>query len=80
MATTEDVVYIKQLILKEDIKWGTSTTTQVRSGILVTGHEVNTSFIPVLLSGHGEFTDMSLSVLLDMLITATGISPVSPQA
>ena len=71
-------VYIKQLLLAEDIKWGTERESQVRSGITVTGERVSTKVIPVY-SNHAGFTNMQLSALLDRLITATGITPESPE-
>ena len=75
----EETVYIKQLLLSEDIKWGTERESQVRSGITVTGEQVSTAVIPVF-SNHSGFTNMQLTDLLDKLIQATGITPDSPGA
>ncbi len=65
---TEEVVYIKQLILAEDIHWGIGTETQVRNGIVVNGNMVNSSNI--LFNSpdsphHGQTVSEVLQLLLD---------------
>lgn len=74
MATIEETVFIKQLMLMEDISFGLKEETQVRSGITVTGNQVNSEHLPHK-SNLVEFKNFTTAQLIDALITKTGLTP-----
>lgn len=70
----DEVIFIKQLILAEDISWGLVPETQVRNGITLTGSKVNATHLLYNNPGtawHGK----SVNDILTALITSTGIVP-----
>ena len=72
MATTEEIVYIKQLLLAEDVKWGIGTETQVRNGIAVNGEMVNSDHI-LFNSPDSSYHGKTLSVVIQALLTNAGL-------
>ena len=72
MATADDVVYIKQLLLAEDIKWGIGVETQVRNGIVVNGQKVNSDHI-IFNSPDSPHHGKTVSQVLQLLLTNAGV-------
>jgi len=74
MATTDEVIYIKQKLLAEDLTFGIKAETQVRNGISVTGKQINAEHI--IYNDPGSlWHEQSVNDILRALIASTGISP-----
>ena len=72
--TLEDIVFIKQLILAEDINWGVGTENQIRNGISVTGNQINSDYI-LYNNPSSVWHKKTVTEILTALIAQTGITP-----
>jgi hypothetical protein len=70
----EEVIFIKQLILAEDINFGVNAESQIRNGITITGTQVNSDHILFNKPGN-VWHGYPLTDILDAMITQTGITP-----
>ena len=71
MATTDEVIFIKQLLLAEDIKFGVGNEAQVRNGIAVNGEKVNTDHL-IFNSPASPHHGKTLTEILVILLDSTG--------
>lgn len=71
---TEEVIFIKQLLLAEDISWGINPESQIRNGITITGQQINSNHILFNKPG-SPWHGYKLTDIIDALISQTGITP-----
>lgn len=72
MATTqEEIIFIKDVLLAEDIEFGLGEVNQIRNGLTVTGQRVNATHLlfddPTNLQWHGK----SINELLIAILAGT---------
>ena len=80
MATeTEQIIFIKQMALAEDLSLGTTTETQVRNGVTLTGEQINAKHLLYLNleNVNDPWNGRTVTDILSALIVSTGITPTA---
>ena len=71
MADTDTKIYIKQIVVAQDVSFGIGTEAQVRNGINVNGDKINSNHI-VFNSPDSPYHGKTVTEVLDILLASTG--------